>query len=110
MAEAERTVSEAERLASLWSSADHSPYFRMAWRRIIESTAHDSVVGSGTDETVAQVCARLEEAAQAPTTAITRLCNQQGGITPVPEGVPASPDAATETNTANPMQARQYSP
>ena len=64
MAEAERTVSEAERLASLWSSADHSPYFRMAWRRIIESTAHDSVVGSGTDETVAQVCARLEEAAQ----------------------------------------------
>lgn len=64
MAEAERTVAEAEKAAALWSTEDHSPYFQMAWRRIIESTAHDSVVGSGTDETVAQVGARLEEAAQ----------------------------------------------
>ena len=62
MAESERTVGEAERLASLWSQQDHSPYLQMAWRRIIESTAHDSVVGSGSDETVRQVGARLEEA------------------------------------------------
>ena len=62
MAESERTISEAERLASLWSQEDHSRYFQMAWRRIIESTAHDSVVGSGSDETVRQVAARLEEA------------------------------------------------
>lgn len=64
MAEAERTVIEAEKLSSFWSTEDHSPYFDMAWRRIIESSAHDSVVGSGTDETVSQVGARLEEAAQ----------------------------------------------
>lgn len=63
MAEAERTVTEAEKLSTLWSTEDHGPYFDMAWRRIIESTAHDSVVGSGTDETVSQVGARLEEAA-----------------------------------------------
>ncbi|HEU4667835.1 MAG TPA: hypothetical protein VFS79_09250 [Arthrobacter sp.] len=63
MAEAERTVIEAEKLSALWSTEDHSPYFDMAWRRIIESSAHDSVVGSGTDETVSQVGARLEEAA-----------------------------------------------
>lgn len=64
MAEAEHTVIEAEKLSALWSTEDHSPYFTMAWRRIIESSAHDSVVGSGTDETVSQVGARLEEAAQ----------------------------------------------
>jgi len=64
MAEAERTVDEAERLTSLYSTRDHSEYLQMAWRRIIESTAHDSVVGSGTDETVNQVAARLEEAIQ----------------------------------------------
>jgi mannosylglycerate hydrolase len=64
MAEAERTVDEAERLSSLHSVRNYDEYLRMAWRRIIESTAHDSVVGSGTDETVSQVAARLEEAIQ----------------------------------------------
>ena len=64
MAEAERTVGEAEQLAALWSGRDHSHYLTEAWRRIIESSAHDSVVGSGTDETVTQVGSRLEEAIQ----------------------------------------------
>jgi alpha-mannosidase len=64
MALAERTIGEAERVAALWSAQDFEPFYRLAWRRIIESSAHDSVVGSGTDETVAQVQARLEEAAQ----------------------------------------------
>lgn len=64
MAHAERMVMEAERLAATHTRIDFEPFISMAWRRIIESTAHDSVVGSGTDETVDQVDARLREAEQ----------------------------------------------
>lgn len=64
MALAERTVDEAERLAATFRTDDSSPFLEIAWRKVIESTAHDSVVGSGTDETVEQVQARLGEAAQ----------------------------------------------
>jgi alpha-mannosidase len=64
MADAERTVDHAERLTALWSTRDDSQFLSLAWHKIIESTAHDSVVGSGTDETVDQVEARLAEATQ----------------------------------------------
>ncbi|HJP79253.1 MAG TPA: hypothetical protein VJ914_33580 [Pseudonocardiaceae bacterium] len=63
MALAERTVDHAERLTALWSERDESRFLALAWHKIIESTAHDSVVGSGTDETADQVEARLAEAA-----------------------------------------------
>ncbi|MBO3682578.1 alpha-mannosidase [Streptomyces sp. NEAU-YJ-81] len=65
MAVAERTIDHAERMNALWSRRDDSPFLSLAWHKIIESTAHDSVVGSGTDETCDQVAARLAEAAQA---------------------------------------------
>ena len=65
MAVAERTIDHAERMNALWSRRDDSPFLALAWHKIIESTAHDSVVGSGTDETSDQVEARLAEAAQA---------------------------------------------
>ncbi|WP_329372248.1 alpha-mannosidase [Streptomyces sp. NBC_00669] len=65
MAAAERTVDHAERAGALWSGRDDAPFLELAWHKIIESTAHDSVVGSGTDETCDQVDARLAEAAQA---------------------------------------------
>ncbi|WP_234535037.1 alpha-mannosidase [Streptomyces shenzhenensis] len=64
MAAAERTVDHAERMNALWSGRDESAFLALAWHKIIESTAHDSVVGSGTDETCDQVAARLAEAAQ----------------------------------------------
>jgi mannosylglycerate hydrolase len=64
MARAERTLAEAERLGAAFSTSDHSPFLERAWRKVVESTAHDSVVGSGTDETVEQVGARLAEAGQ----------------------------------------------
>ncbi|MFJ5265456.1 alpha-mannosidase [Streptomyces sp. NPDC088387] len=64
MALAERTVDHAERVNALWSGRDDSNFLALAWHKIIESTAHDSVVGSGTDETCDQVAARLAEAAQ----------------------------------------------
>ena len=62
MAVAERTIDHAERMNALWSRRDDSPFLSLAWHKIIESTAHDSVVGSGTDETSDQVEARLAEA------------------------------------------------
>ncbi|MFE4832457.1 alpha-mannosidase [Streptomyces sp. NPDC056672] len=65
MAVAERTVDHAERMNALWSQRDDSPFLSLAWHKIIESSAHDSVVGSGTDETAEQVEARLAEAAHA---------------------------------------------
>ncbi|MGW3290960.1 glycoside hydrolase family 38 N-terminal domain-containing protein [Streptomyces sp. NPDC001002] len=65
MAAAERVIDHAERMNALWSGRDDSPFLSLAWHKIIESTAHDSVVGSGTDETCDQVAARLAEAAQA---------------------------------------------
>lgn len=65
MAVAERTVDHAERMNALWSTRDDSPFLSLAWHKIIESSAHDSVVGSGTDETADQVEARLAEAAHA---------------------------------------------
>ncbi|WP_210583672.1 glycoside hydrolase family 38 C-terminal domain-containing protein [Streptomyces sp. GESEQ-35] len=64
MAAAERTIDHAERMNALWSRRDDSAFLALAWHKIIESTAHDSVVGSGTDETCDQVAARLAEAAQ----------------------------------------------
>ncbi|XVV15746.1 hypothetical protein ACQP2X_15800 [Actinoplanes sp. CA-131856] len=64
MATAERLLDEAERV-SLDEPLDRTePFLERGWRRVIESSAHDSVVGSGTDETVEQVAARLAEAAQ----------------------------------------------
>ncbi|MFE0627619.1 alpha-mannosidase [Streptomyces sp. NPDC058864] len=65
MAVAERIVDHAERMNALWSTRDDSPFLSLAWHKIIESSAHDSVVGSGTDETADQVEARLAEAAHA---------------------------------------------
>jgi alpha-mannosidase len=62
MADAERTIDHAERLTALWTERDESRFLALAWHKIIESTAHDSVVGSGTDETSDQVEARLAEA------------------------------------------------
>jgi mannosylglycerate hydrolase len=64
MATSERIVEQAERLGANWSTGDFTSFLEVAWRKIIESSAHDSVVGSGTDETVDQVAARLAEAGQ----------------------------------------------
>ncbi|MCC2662066.1 MAG: alpha-mannosidase, partial [Arthrobacter sp.] len=91
MAAAEHMALEAERLAATYSRTDFEPFVGMAWRRIIESTAHDSVVGSGTDETVDQVEARLHEAAQ-----IARAVRNEVALS-VAAGIPS--DAYVALNT-----------
>lgn len=66
MARAERVVGEAEALAAHFQpGTDYREAFLLAWKKIVESTAHDSVTGCGVDETADQVAARLAEAAQA---------------------------------------------
>jgi alpha-mannosidase len=64
MAAAERIAGTAEALAAHWSDESFARYRELAWRRIIECTAHDSVTGCGVDETADVVEARLGEAIQ----------------------------------------------
>src|SRR5690625_3693852 len=64
MARAELTLTQAERLAALHSSEDHRSFFDLAWYRVVECTAHDSITGCGVDATADQVAARLDNAAQ----------------------------------------------
>ncbi len=67
LSHAERMVERyAQPLAALWSPAEQWPQrlLDMAWRRLIESSCHDSVTGCGVDETAVQVDARIAEAEQ----------------------------------------------
>ena len=64
MARAERMMAEAECVAAQWSADPYLQFVDLAWRKIVECTAHDSVTGCGVDETAAQVAARLAEATQ----------------------------------------------
>jgi mannosylglycerate hydrolase len=62
MASAELTLSRAERLDALYATDDHQAFFDLAWHRVVESSAHDSVTGCGVDATADQVEARLASA------------------------------------------------
>lgn len=62
MARTERLLTRwAEPFAALYLPALPSHYLAMAWRRVIDSSCHDSVTGCGVDETAVQVLARLQE-------------------------------------------------
>lgn len=63
MARAELVLTRAERLDALWSTEDHRAFFDLAWQRVVESSAHDSITGCGIDDTADQVSARLGSAA-----------------------------------------------
>ena len=64
-ARAERTLERyAEPLQALWGSKWPAPLLDIAWRRAIESSAHDSICGCSADAVCRQVLVRLEEAEQ----------------------------------------------
>jgi len=63
MARAELALTQAERLDALYGTQEHRAFFDLAWSRVVESTAHDSITGCGVDETADQVAARLASAA-----------------------------------------------
>ncbi|CAN5713297.1 hypothetical protein BH23CHL8_BH23CHL8_08800 [soil metagenome] len=56
----------AEPLQALWGDRMAWPdaYLRLAWRRLIENSAHDSICGCSVDEVVDQVIVRYAEAEQ----------------------------------------------
>lgn len=109
MAVAERTIDHAERVNALWSRRDDSPFLSLAWHKIIESTAHDSVVGSGTDETCAQVEARLAEAAQIARAVRDAALAEPAALVPgdghlVANPLPFPRDALVEVEVAAPPE------
>jgi alpha-mannosidase len=64
-ARAERLLERyAEPLQALWGEAWPGPLLDLAWRRVVESSAHDSICGCSADAVCRQVLVRLEEAEQ----------------------------------------------
>jgi alpha-mannosidase len=64
-ARAERLLERyAEPLQALWGDAWPAPLLDLAWRRVVESSAHDSICGCSADAVCRQVLVRLEEAEQ----------------------------------------------
>jgi mannosylglycerate hydrolase len=109
MAVAERTVDHAERMNALWSRRDDSAFLSLAWHKIIESTAHDSVVGSGTDETCDQVAARLDEAAQTARAVRDAALAEPAALVPndgflVANPLPSARTALVEVDVAAPAE------
>jgi mannosylglycerate hydrolase len=64
-ARAERLLARyAEPLAALHATGWPAPFLELGWRRLVESTGHDSVTGCGADTVADHVAVRLAEAAQ----------------------------------------------
>jgi mannosylglycerate hydrolase len=64
---AERALERyAEPMQALWGDPDAWPtaYLDLAWRRMIENSAHDSICGCSTDPVISQVLVRYAEAEQ----------------------------------------------
>ncbi|HET7684990.1 MAG TPA: alpha-mannosidase [Candidatus Limnocylindria bacterium] len=66
---AERALERyAEPLSALWGAPGAAgwpePYLRLAWRRVVENSAHDSICGCSLDAVVDQVLVRFAEAEQ----------------------------------------------
>jgi mannosylglycerate hydrolase len=68
LARAERLLTRyAEPFQALYASSWPDRLLDLAWRRIIENSAHDSICGCSADEVSAQVLVRCDEAAQIAT-------------------------------------------
>ncbi|MEY9929484.1 mannosylglycerate hydrolase [Catenulispora sp. GP43] len=64
LSRAERLVERyAEPVAALYGTRSaYQPFLDLAWRRLVDSSCHDSVTGCGVDATADQVAARIAEA------------------------------------------------
>ncbi|WP_076263840.1 hypothetical protein [Intrasporangium flavum] len=92
MARTERLLTRyAEPFAALHLPALPSHYLSMAWRRVIDSSCHDSVTGCGVDETAVQVLARLQEGEHAAQAVRDRALATAEGASPVGSLVVANP-------------------
>ncbi|MEO8246334.1 MAG: alpha-mannosidase [Chloroflexota bacterium] len=80
---AERALERyAEPLTALWGAEWPSAYLRLAWRRVIENSAHDSICGCSIDPVVAQVLVRFAEAEQVAGDLAARAAARQAVAVP----------------------------
>ncbi|WP_374971038.1 glycosyl hydrolase-related protein [Terrabacter sp. BE26] len=92
MARTERLLTRwAEPFAALYLPALPGHYLSMAWRRVIDSSCHDSVTGCGVDETAVQVLARLQEGEHAAQAVRDRALTLAAAIAPAGSLVIANP-------------------
>ncbi len=82
-ARAERRLERyAEPLAALHGDAWPSRLLELAWRRLIENSAHDSICGCSHDEVVAQVINRYAEAEQIASGLVGSVLRRIAGSVP----------------------------
>ncbi|WP_330475289.1 hypothetical protein [Terrabacter sp. C0L_2] len=95
MARTERLLTRyAEPFAALHLKALPAHYLAMAWRRVVDSSCHDSVTGCGVDETAVQVLARLQEGEHAAQAVRDRALAWAQALSPAESVVVANPLAA----------------
>jgi len=98
MARAERVVERyAEPFVALWSPDWPQPFLDLAWRRLVESSCHDSVTGCGIDDTAIQVAARIAEAEQLGRGVRDRVAGQLARSVPVGAAVILNPTPRRRT-------------
>ena len=96
MARTERLLTRyAEPFAALHLPTLPNHYLSMAWRRVIDSSCHDSVTGCGVDETAVQVLARLQEGEHAAQAVRDRALVSAETTSPRGSVVLANPLAST---------------
>ena len=82
-ARAERQLERfAEPISALHRDDWPGALLRLAWRKVVESSAHDSICGCSVDSVVAQVLARLGEAEQIATALTGQACAAVGRRVP----------------------------
>ena len=83
MARAERALATAERFDAWVGGASRTSLLHRGWGLVIESTAHDSVTGCGSDATADQVESRLNTAAHTARGAIDIALGALASLAPV---------------------------
>jgi alpha-mannosidase len=83
-ARAERLLARyAEPLQALHGTGWPGPFLELAWRRLVESSGHDSITGCGADAVAEHVAVRLGEAAQLGSGLAERVAAEVAGRVPV---------------------------
>jgi mannosylglycerate hydrolase len=82
-ARAERLLARyAEPLTALHGTGWPAPFLELGWRRLVESSGHDSVTGCGADAVADHVAVRLSEAAQLGAGLAERVAAEVAGRVP----------------------------
>jgi mannosylglycerate hydrolase len=83
-ARAERLLARyAEPLQALHGTGRPEPFLELGWRRLVESSGHDSITGCGADAVAEHVAVRLGEAAQLGSGLAERVAAEVAGRVPL---------------------------